>query len=222
MAHLARRTALTTAFAVALAVPLAACSTSNDATGTSTAAAKGDEGADAKTTVPDGYTTAQIPNSSVTFAVPSDWTTLTSDDADADDRIDAFAQATGADADSVKLKLTAYGVISAGRGGSGKADEINAQVNKDQNELRTKEEITAGMEEFGIGQDDVEVASTTTGSGAEARTVSYSLSFGGQTQYGAIINALVPKDGGTLVVTVTSYESAQRAQELLDAVAGSI
>ncbi|PHP53185.1 hypothetical protein [Actinomyces ruminis] len=231
MTRLSRRTALTTAFAAALATSLAACSGSDNAegadtatgqeTGEATATADADDGSASAVTIPDGYTAVEIPDTNVAFAVPSDWTVLTSDDADDDERVNAFIQTTGLDADTVRLKLDAYTVIAASGADSGITEELDVQTDSHATELRSEEEISADMEEYGLKPDDISISTATTGSGAEARLMSYSLDLV-QAQYTTMINVLNPKATGIIVFTITSTDSAERAQELADAILSSI
>ncbi|RAX19747.1 hypothetical protein DRB06_11470 [Actinomyces sp. Z5] len=229
MTRLSRRTALTTAFAGVLAASLAACSDSEDTqntgaasqeAGETTAAADADGGSDSTATVPDGYTAVEIPDTTVAFAVPSDWNVLTSDDAD-DERINAFIQSTGLDEDTVRLKLEAYSVFAASGADSDATEELDVQTDSRTTELRSEEEISADMEEYGLTPDDLSVSTATTGSGAEARLMSYSLEVV-EPQYTSMVNALNPDGSGIIVFTVTSTDSAERAQELVDAILGSI
>ncbi|RAX22806.1 MULTISPECIES: hypothetical protein [unclassified Actinomyces] len=230
MTRLSRRTALTTAFAGVLAASLAACSDSEDTqntgaasqeAGETTAAADADGGSDSTATVPDGYTAVEIPDTTVAFAVPSDWNVLTSDDADDDERINAFIQSTGLDEDTVRLKLEAYSVFAASGADSDATEELDVQTDSRTTELRSEEEISADMEEYGLTPDDLSVSTATTGSGAEARLMSYSLEVV-EPQYTSMVNALNPDGSGIIVFTVTSTDSAERAQELVDAILGSI
>ncbi|MBE6482993.1 MAG: hypothetical protein E7Z94_11600 [Actinomyces ruminicola] len=234
MAHPSRRTALTTAFAAALATSLVACSGSNNAESTSAATEQensqtateangsAENGSDSAATVPDGYTAVKLPDINMSFAVPSGWETLTPTDAADAERMSAFTQATGLDADSVQLKLETYSMICAAIAQSGATEEIDVRVDATVNELRTEEEISADAKENDIGSVDLSVSTTTTGTGAEARTISYSIDLLGTMQYAAIINTLNPDGDGIVLFSITSTASAERAQELADAILSSI
>ncbi|WP_103061529.1 hypothetical protein [Actinomyces qiguomingii] len=229
MAYFSRRTALTTAFAGVLAASLTACSNSDDTQNTSaaspevaeaTAPAETDGDSNSTTTVPDGYMTVEIPDTTVTFAVPSDWSVLASNDIDDDERLNAFVQSTGLDAETVRLKLEGHSVFATSGAQSGATEEISVQTDSRMTKLRTEEEISADMEESGLKFDGLSISTATTGSGAEARRMSYSLD--ALQTHTALLNTLNPDAPGIILFAVTSTDSAERTQELADAILGSI
>ncbi|MDU0348785.1 hypothetical protein [Actinomyces sp. MRS3W] len=223
--------------AIALSLPLAACSSTSDADSTSTASGQAvtaessadaadtgsgtaaQTGSDSTASVPDGYTAVEIPDSSVSFAVPSDWVTLTSDDADDDALVSAYTEASGQEADSVQVLLQMYAVIAASN--SGTSEEINAQITHEVTELRSEEEVTKDLEDNGLNFNDLSIETTTTGSGAEARTMSYSLDLG-QPMYVMTITTVTPEADGVVSITITTGTSAERTQELADAILASL
>ncbi|PHP53184.1 hypothetical protein [Actinomyces ruminis] len=217
MTHLSRRTGLTAAFAGVLAASLAACSGSDNAEDASTATAQEtlSPTPEPSPTPTSAHTFVDFPDGSYVVMIPSNWASLTSDDADDDELVDAYVQATGQNADTVRQKLGTYQVIGASPADSGETTEITGQVDYDSAELRMKEYFIQELEESGIQYTDFDGTTLMSASGTYT-TVSYTLNQGETQQYVAAIHTIAPGENGTVTVTVSTDASAERAQELVN------
>ncbi|SHE26833.1 hypothetical protein [Actinomyces glycerinitolerans] len=217
MTRLSRRTALTTAFTAVLAASLAACSGSDNAQSASTATTQETlpPSPEPSPTPTSAYTMVEFPDGSYAIMIPSNWASLTSDDADDDELVNAYVQATGQDADTVRQKLATYQVICAGPVDSGETAEITGQVNYDSAELPMEPEVIQELEESGIEYTDLQTS--TIGSYFGLRTtMSYTVDQGGTPQYVSNVYVLTPEENGTVTVTASTDVSAERAQELVE------
>ncbi|SDM29780.1 hypothetical protein [Actinomyces ruminicola] len=217
MTRLPRRTALTATFTAALAASLAACSGSNNAESTATATAQ--ETAPATPSPNPSPTPAdtmvEFPDGSYAIWLPSDWAVLTSDDADDDELVNAYIQATGQDADAARQRLGTYQVIGASHADSGETAEITAQVNHDSAELRMKDDFMQELDESGTEYTDFDGTTLVSMFGTYT-TVSYTLNQGGTPQYVAVVHTQTSEENATVTVTASTNASAERAQELVE------
>ncbi|RLP07695.1 hypothetical protein [Propionibacterium australiense] len=207
--------------AAALTLSMSACSTTSD---TTTGSAESSQAASSPTpTVPDGYTRTEVPETGLSIAIPSSWETLTRDNVSDDALVERIAQARGMTPEALTMGLERFSLIGVDTSDTaGHAENLAAiqETDEELDGLPSEEEFT---EEFLSDReiDSGEYARVTTGSGADAvRYVLTGTGGDGQKHHSALV---VFKNGEhTFFAAFIDAASTSRAQELADAVIGSL
>ncbi|MDU0348085.1 hypothetical protein [Actinomyces sp. MRS3W] len=238
----------TTLTAAALALTMSACnsgssdgeavSTDQEVTVEESTASGSDESADtgsdtdatteAEPTVPDGYTLTEVPDAELSFAVPSDWTTLTGEDVSNTELVDAVASTLGRSTDEVAAMFQGLALYSVDTSGTSDfAENLNVEIVDNVSTLPAESDLVQLLERqsdasSGMVFEPGTYTETTTASGQGAAVETYTLpSDGGTTVQGSYV--VVPaKNGSAMALIAISTTSAERTQELADAILGSI
>lgn len=225
MKRLSRRKALASGLAALTlatsAVSLAACSS---------------DSADGPIT-PDGYTLTEVPGFGFSLAVPTDWTTLTSDDLDDGELVQKVADALGRDADSLRETAATFHLISVDTGVTGYAENLAVSQYELEDGLPPEDELAEITADDQVSSSDY--AQRTTGSGADAALYTANGTLSGSDEAFHIAFMAVSMESGatadadesaaadtapaptTATFVMIRAASADRAQELADVILGS-
>ncbi|RAX22808.1 MULTISPECIES: hypothetical protein [unclassified Actinomyces] len=217
--------------AVALTASMSACSSNSDDAADSASAASdqevtatADAGADTTAdtddnAVPDGFTLVEVPDYDISVAVPSDWDTLTSANASDTELVGRIAQALNDSEDEVIADLEDTPLTSVDTASDsdvapylvlGRIDGEGALPSEDQMRslADSNEADVTGYEQ------------TTSGSGADAATITLSASEVGTHYY---LSALAVADGDdAYYASVIVSDSEEQLKEISDAMLASL
>ncbi|SPF68385.1 Prokaryotic membrane lipoprotein lipid attachment site profile [Propionibacterium ruminifibrarum] len=215
------RAAALAAVLTALTLSMSACSTASDGT---TGSPESSEAASSPTpTVPDGYALTEVPGTGLSIAIPSSWETLTAENSSDDALVERIAQARGMAPEALTMRLEDSQLISVDTSDTTDyAENITAMQDTEEelDGLPSEEEFT---EEFLSDReiDSGEYARVTTGSGADAvRFVFTATGADGQKHHASLV--LLETGEHTFFAVAVDAASTSRAQELADAVIGSL
>lgn len=215
------RAAALAAVLTALTLSMSACSTASDGT---TGSPESSETASSPTpTVPAGYALTEVPGTGLSIAIPSNWETLTRDNVSDDALVERIAQARGMAPEALTMRLEDSQLISVDTSDTTDyAENITAMQDTEEelDGLPSEEEFT---EEFLSDReiDSGEYAKVTTGSGADAvRFVFTATGTDGQKHHASLV--LLETGEHTFFAVAVDAASTSRAQELADAVIGSL
>ena len=151
--------------AVLLSTSLAACSQSKNNTGPEASSATGQttqaaeqtstqaastQAASTPAQTPAGYQSISAPTTSISFAVPEDWVTLTQDDLQDDYVINIFANALNTDPDSVRERFSSVDLMSISPDGTnGFAENVTVSPTTGATSLPTEEMMSQNIEQQG-------------------------------------------------------------------------
>ena len=212
--------------AVLLSTSLAACSQSKNNTGpeassatgqttqaaeqTSTQAASTQAASTQAASTPAGYQSISAPTTSISFAVPEDWVTLTQDDLQDDYVINIFANALNTDPDSVRERFSSVDLMSISPDGTnGFAENVTVSPTTGATSLPTEEMMSQNIEQQGGAAGTYSTRQTSRG---DAATLTYTLS--------AVqgIEIAVESSNGEWGLISVSTTDASRTQELADTI----
>ncbi|PHP53186.1 hypothetical protein [Actinomyces ruminis] len=228
--------------AVALTASMSACSSSSDDAADQgsdqqvSAAADTDAGSDstdeteaaAEPTVPDGYTLTEVPGAELSIAVPSDWTTLTSDTVANTEFVSALATTLGRTEDETIAMLDSLALYTMDTSGtSDYAENLNVEIAEGFSSMPSENDMVALLEnqnneDAGMVFQPGTYTETTTASGQDAVVETYTLPIdGGPTTEGTYV-VVYANGGDDLALIAISTDDAERTQELADVILGSI
>lgn len=211
--------------AVLLSTSLAACSQSKNNTGPEASSATGQttqaaeqtstqaastQAASTPAQTPAGYQSISAPTTSISFAVPEDWVTLTQDDLQDDYVINIFANALNTDPDSVRERFSSVDLMSISPDGTnGFAENVTVSPTTGATSLPTEEMMSQNIEQQGGAAGTYSTRQTSLG---DAATLTYTLS--------AVqgIEIAVESSNGEWGLISVSTTDASRTQELADAI----
>lgn len=211
--------------AVLLSTSLAACSQSKNNTGPEASSATGQttqaaeqtstqaastQAASTPAQTPAGYQSISAPTTSISFAVPEDWVTLTQDDLQDDYVINIFANALNTDPDSVRERFSSVDLMSISPDGTnGFAENVTVSPTTGATSLPTEEMMSQNIEQQGGAADTYSTRQTSLG---DAATLTYTLS--------AVqgIEIAVESSNGEWGLISVSTTDASRTQELADTI----
>lgn len=211
--------------AVLLSTSLAACSQSKNNTGPEASSATGQttqaaeqtstqaastQAASTPAQTPAGYQSISAPTTSVSFAVPEDWVTLTQDDLQDDYVINIFANALNTDPDSVRERFSSVDLMSISPDGTnGFAENVTVSPTTGATSLPTEEMMSQNIEQQGGAAGTYSTRQTSLG---DAATLTYTLS--------AVqgIEIAVESSNGEWGLISVSTTDASRTQELADTI----
>ena len=211
--------------AVLLSTSLAACSQSKNNTGPEASSATGQttqaaeqtstqaastQAASTPAQTPAGYQSISAPTTSISFAVPEDWVTLTQDDLQDDYVINIFANALNTDPDSVRERFSSVDLMSISPDGTnGFAENVTVSPTTGATSLPTEEMMSQNIEQQGGAAGTYSTRQTSLG---DAATLTYTLS--------AVqgIEIAVESSNGEWGLISVSTTDASRTQELADTV----
>ena len=206
--------------AVLLSTSLAACSQSKNNTGPEASSATGQTTQAAEQTstqaasppaqTPAGYQSISAPTTSISFAVPEDWVTLTQDDLQDDYVINIFANALNTDPDSVRERFSSVDLMSISPDGTnGFAENVTVSPTTGATSLPTEEMMSQNIEQQGGAAGTYSTRQTSLG---DAATLTYTLS--------AVqgIEIAVESSNGEWGLISVSTTDASRTQELADTI----
>ncbi len=215
------RAAALAAVLTALTLSMSACSTASDGT---TGSPESSEAAGSPTpTAPDGYTLTDVPKTGLSIAIPSSWETLTRDNVSDDALVERIAQARGMAPEALTMRLEDSQLISVDTSDTTDyAENITAMQDTEEelDGLPSEEEFT---EKFLSDReiDSGEYARVTARSGADAiRFVFTATGTDGQKHHASLV--LLETGEHTFFAVAVDAASTSRAQELADAVIGSL
>ena len=211
--------------AVLLSTSLAACSQSKNNTGPEASSATGQttqaaeqtstqaastQAASTPAQTPAGYQSISAPTTSISFAVPEDWVTLTQDDLQDDYVINIFANALNTDPDSVRERFSSVDLMSISPDGTnGFAENVTVSPTTGATSLPTEEMLSQNIEQQGGAAGTYSTRQTSLG---DAATLTYTLS---AVQGIEIAVESSNGEGGLISVSTTD---ASRTQELADTI----
>ena len=211
--------------AVLLSTSLAACSQSKNNTGPEASSATGQttqaaeqtstqaastQAASTPAQTPAGYQSISAPTTSISFAVPEDWVTLTQDDLQDDYVINIFANALNTDPDSVRERFSSVDLMSISPDGTnGFAENVTVSPTTGATSLPTEEMMSQNIEQQGGAAGTYSTRQTSRG---DADTLTYPLSAG---QGIEIAGESSNGEWGLISVSTTD---ASRTQELADTI----
>ena len=211
--------------AVLLSTSLAACSQSKNNTGPEASSATGQttqaaeqtstqaastQAASTPAQTPAGYQSLSAPTTSISFAVPEDWVTLTQDDLQDDYVINIFANALNTDPDSVRERFSSVDLMSISPDGTnGFAENVTVSPTTGATSLPTEEMMSQNIEQQGGAAGTYSTRQTSLG---DAATLTYTLS--------AVqgIEIAVESSNGEWGLISVSTTDASRTQELADTI----
>ena len=211
--------------AVLLSTSLAACSQSKNNTGPEASSATGQttqapeqtstqaastQAASTPAQTPAGYQSISAPTTSISFAVPEDWVTLTQDDLQDDYVINIFANALNTDPDSVRERFSSVDLMSISPDGTnGFAENVTVSPTTGATSLPTEEMMSQNIEQQGGAAGTYSTRQTSLG---DAATLTYTLS--------AVqgIEIAVESSNGEWGLISVSTTHASRTQELADTI----
>ena len=211
--------------AVLLSTSLAACSQSKNNTGPEASSATGQttqaaeqtstqaastQAASTPAQTPAGYQSISAPTTSISFAVPEDWVTLTQDDLQDDYVINMFANALNTDPDSVRERFSSVDLMSISPDGTnGFAENVTVSPTTGATSLPTEEMMSQNIEQQGGAAGTYSTRQTSLG---DAATLTYTLS--------AVqgIEIAVESSNGEWGLISVSTTDASRTQELADTI----
>ena len=211
--------------AVLLSTSLAACSQSKNNTGPEASSATGQttqaaeqtstqaastQAASTPAQTPAGYQSISAPTTSISFAVPEDWVTLTQDDLQDDYVIIIFANALNTDPDSVRERFSSVDLMSISPDGTnGFAENVTVSPTTGATSLPTEEMMSQNIEQQGGAAGTYSTRQTSLG---DAATLTYTLS--------AVqgIEIAVESSNGEWGLISVSTTDASRTQELADTI----
>ena len=211
--------------AVLLSTSLAACSQSKNNTGPEASSATGQttqaaeqtstqaastQAASTPAQTPAGYQSISAPTTSISFAVPEDWVTLTQDDLQDDYVINIFANALNTDPDSVRERFSSVDLMSISPDGTnGFAENVTVSPTTGATSLPTEEMMSQNIEQQGGAAGPYSPRQTSLG---DAATLTYTLS--------AVqgIEIAVESSNGEWGLISVSTTDASRTQELADTI----
>ena len=211
--------------AVLLSTSLAACSQSKNNTGPEASSATGQttqaaeqtstqaastQAASTPAQTPAGYQSISAPTTSISFAVPEDWVTLTQDDLQDDYVINIFANALNTDPDSVRERFSSVDLMSISPDGTnGFAENVTVSPTTGATSLPTEEMMSQNIEQQGGAAGTYSTRQTSLGAAA---TLTYTLS--------AVqgIEIAVESSNGEWGLISVSTTDASRTQELADTI----
>lgn len=211
--------------AVLLSTSLAACSQSKNNTGPEASSATGQttqaaeqtstqaastQAASTPAQTPAGYQSISAPTTSISFAVPEDWVTLTQDDLQDDYVINIFANALNTDPDSVRERFSSVDLMSISPDGTnGFAENVTVSPTTGATSLPTEEMMSQNIEQQGGAAGTYSTRQTSLG---DAATLTYTLS--------AVqgIEIAVESSNGKWGLISVSTTDASRTQELADTI----
>ena len=211
--------------AVLLSTSLAACSQSKNNTGPEASSASGQttqaaeqtstqaastQAASTPAQTPAGYQSISAPTTSISFAVPEDWVTLTQDDLQDDYVINIFANALNTDPDSVRERFSSVDLMSISPDGTnGFAENVTVSPTTGATSLPTEEMMSQNIEQQGGAAGTYSTRQTSLG---DAATLTYTLS--------AVqgIEIAVESSNGEWGLISVSTTDASRTQELADTI----
>lgn len=211
--------------AVLLSTSLAACSQSKNNTGPEASSATGQttqaaeqtstqaastQAASTPAQTPAGYQSISAPTTSISFAVPEDWVTLTQDDLQDDYVINIFANALNTDPDSVRERFSSVDLMSISPDGmNGFAENVTVSPTTGATSLPTEEMMSQNIEQQGGAAGTYSTRQTSLG---DAATLTYTLS--------AVqgIEIAVESSNGEWGLISVSTTDASRTQELADTI----
>ena len=211
--------------AVLLSTSLAACSQSKNNTGPEASSATGQttqaaeqtstqaastQAASTPAQTPAGYQSISAPTTSISFAVPEDWVTLTQDDLQDDYVINIFANALNTDPDSVRERFSSVDLMSISPDGTnGFAENVTVSPTTGATSLPTEEMMSQNIEQQGGAAGTYSTRQTSLGDSA---TLTYTLS--------AVqgIEIAVESSNGEWGLISVSTTDASRTQELADTI----
>ena len=215
--------------AVLLSTSLAACSQSKNNTGPEASSATGQttqaaeqtstqaastQAASTPAQTPAGYQSISAPTTSISFAVPEDWVTLTQDDLQDDYVINIFANALNTDPDSVRERFSSVDLMSISPDGTnGFAENVTVSPTTGATSLPTEEMMSQNIEQQGGAAGTYSTRQTSLG---DAATLTYTLS--------AVqgIEIAVESSNGEWGLISVSTTDASRTQELADTVLSTL
>ncbi|AYD90503.1 hypothetical protein D4740_03720 [Actinomyces sp. 2119] len=192
--------------------------TEETAEGSEDSAASADSTEDAESpeaVIPEGYQEVEAPTAGISLAVPEGW-----EDAKAysDEQLQAIAEAQGSDLDTYQQMLAELDLAyrAAEPDENGFVENVNVESGVYSNtETPTEEEVTSFLAQQGAELAQYGTVETPNG---EAATGAYSIP--DNPAQGEVLIAPT-SDGGYAVITVTT-SSAERTEELVQDIAGSI
>ena len=211
--------------AVLLSTSLAACSQSKNNTGPEASSATGQttqaaeqtstqaastQAASTPAQTPAGYQSISAPTTSISFAVPEDWVTLTQDDLQDDYVINIFANALNTDPDSGRERFSSVDLMSISPDGTnGFAENVTVSPTTGATSLPTEEMMSQNIEQQGGAAGTYSTRQTSLG---DAATLTYTLS--------AVqgIEIAVESSNGEWGLISVSTTDASRTQELADTI----
>lgn len=211
--------------AVLLSTSLAACSQSKNNTGPEASSATGQttqaaeqtstqaastQAASTPAQTPAGYQSISASTTSISFAVPEDWVTLTQDDLQDDYVINIFANALNTDPDSVRERFSSVDLMSISPDGTnGFAENVTVSPTTGATSLPTEEMMSQNIEQQGGAAGTYSTRQTSLG---DAATLTYTLS--------AVqgIEIAVESSNGEWGLISVSTTDASRTQELADTI----
>lgn len=211
--------------AVLLSTSLAACSQSKNNTGPEASSATGQttqaaeqtstqaastQAASTPAQTPAGYQSISAPTTSISFAVPEDWVTLTQDDLQDDYVINIFANALNTDPDSVRERFSSVDLMSISPDSTnGFAENVTVSPTTGATSLPTEEMMSQNIEQQGGAAGTYSTRQTSLG---DAATLTYTLS--------AVqgIEIAVESSNGEWGLISVSTTDASRTQELADTI----
>lgn len=211
--------------AVLLSTSLAACSQSKNNTGPEASSATGQttqaaeqtstqaastQAASTPAQTPAGYQSISAPTTSISFAVPEDWVTLTQDDLQDDYVINIFANALNTDPDSVRERFSSVDLMSISPDGTnGFAENVTVSPTTGATSLPTEEMMSQNIEQQGGAAGTYSTRQTSLG---DAATLTYTLS--------AVqgVEIAVESSNGEWGLISVSTTDASRTQELADTI----
>ena len=211
--------------AVLLSTSLAACSQSKNNTGPEASSATGQttqaaeqtstqaastQAASTPAQTPAGYQSISAPTTSISFAVPEGWVTLTQDDLQDDYVINIFANALNTDPDSVRERFSSVDLMSISPDGTnGFAENVTVSPTTGATSLPTEEMMSQNIEQQGGAAGTYSTRQTSLG---DAATLTYTLS--------AVqgIEIAVESSNGEWGLISVSTTDASRTQELADTI----
>ncbi|CED90553.1 hypothetical protein [Actinomyces succiniciruminis] len=216
--------------AVALTLSMSACSSGSDDAADSASAASdqavtatADTGADDNAAVPDGFTLVEVPDYDISVAVPSDWDTLTTANTSDTELVGRIAQALDDSeeeviADLEDTPLTSVDTASDTASDTAVAPYLVLGRIDGEGALPTEDQMRSLAE-----NNDADVTGyeqTTSGSGADAATITLSASEDG-TQY--YVSALAVSEGDdAYLASVIVVDSEEQLKEISDAMLASL
>ena len=147
---------------------------------------------------------------SISFAVPEDWVTLTQDDLQDDYVINIFANALNTDPDSVRERFSSVDLMSISPDGTnGFAENVTVSPTTGATSLPTEEMMSQNIEQQGGAAGTYSTRQTSLG---DAATLTYTLS--------AVqgIEIAVESSNGEWGLISVSTTDASRTQELADTI----
>ncbi|WP_136191913.1 hypothetical protein [Actinomyces procaprae] len=199
---------------------------SEDAADTADAPGAADTEAASEPTVPDGYTLTDVPDTDLAIAIPSDWTTLTGDDVADPERVADMATALNTTEDDARSRLEALSLYSVDmdEDSSGYGETLNVQMLA-ASKLPNEDRLTEMIEEQSTADvtlDAGEYSATTTGSGTDAVTQVYDIVYADGSSVPSAYVVLPTADGSETAYVAINATSAERRQELIDAILASV